>query len=68
MSFCGVVAVPYPVEMQDSVKKVVQTRPSRLNQEFKRLELTEKTRLLEDYHPDYRPGSKAEIPLGPNRG
>jgi succinate dehydrogenase/fumarate reductase flavoprotein subunit len=67
MPFSGVVAMPYPVEMQDSIKKVELTRPSRLNQEFKRLELTEKARLLEDYHPDYRPGSKAEIPLGPNR-
>ena len=58
--------MPYPVEMQESVKKVETTRPSRLNQEFNRLELSEKARLLEDYHPDYRPGSKAPIPLGPN--
>lgn len=60
--------MPYPVEMQDSIKKVELTRPSRLNQEFNRLELTEKTWLLEDYHPDFRLGSKSEIPLGPNRG
>lgn len=59
--------MPYPVEMQESIKKVEYTRPSRLNQEYERLELSEKKRLLEDYHPDYRPGSKVKIPLGPNR-
>ena len=59
--------MPYPVEMQASIKKVELTRPSRMNQEFNRLELSEKNRLLEGYHPDYRPGSKAQIPLGPNR-
>ncbi len=37
-----------------------------MNQEFSRLELSEKARLLEDYHPDYRTASKAEISLGPN--
>jgi succinate dehydrogenase / fumarate reductase flavoprotein subunit len=59
--------MPYPVEMQRSINKVEATRPSRLNQEFKRLELSEKARLLEKYHPDYRPGSKEPIPLGPNK-
>jgi len=59
--------MPYPVEMQSSIDKVEATRPSRLNQEFKRLELSEKTQLLEKYHPDYRPGSKEQIPLGSNK-
>jgi succinate dehydrogenase / fumarate reductase flavoprotein subunit len=59
--------MPYPIEMQRSIDKVEATRPSRLNQEFKRLALSEKTRLLEKYHPDYRPGSKEQIPLGPNK-
>lgn len=58
--------MPYPVEMQESIQKVESSRPSRLNQEFSRLELSEKARLLEDYHPDYRTASKAEISLGPN--
>jgi len=58
--------MPYPVEMQESIKKVELTRSSRLNQEFDRLELSEKARLLEDYHPDYRTDSKAKISLGPN--
>jgi len=59
--------MPYPVEMQRSIDRVEATRPSRLNKEFNRLELSEKTRLLEKYHPDYRPGSKEQIPLGPNK-
>jgi succinate dehydrogenase / fumarate reductase flavoprotein subunit len=67
MTFAGVAVMPYPLGMQESIKKVEFTRPSRLNQEFNRLEPSEKARLLEDYHPDYRPGGKAKIPLGPNR-
>jgi succinate dehydrogenase/fumarate reductase flavoprotein subunit len=58
--------MPYPVEMQKSIQQVESTRPPRLNQEFSRLELAEKARLLEDYHPDYRIDGKAEISLGPN--
>jgi len=58
--------MPYPVEMQKSIQKVESTRPSRLNQEFNRLELSEKAKLLEDYHPDYRTASKSKISLGPN--
>jgi succinate dehydrogenase / fumarate reductase flavoprotein subunit len=59
--------MPYPVEMQSSIHKVEATRPSRLNHEFKRLEPSDKIQLLEKYHPDYRPGSKEPIPLGPNK-
>jgi len=59
--------MPYPAEMQSSIDTVAATRPSRLNQEFKRLELSEKSQLLEKYHPDYRLGSKEQIPLGPNK-
>ena len=58
--------MPYPVEMQESIQKVEFNRPSRMNQEFSRLELAEKARLLEDYHPDYRTSSKAPISLGPD--
>ncbi len=60
--------MPYPVEMQDSIKNVAATRQSRLNREFPRLESSDKKQLLENYHPDYRPGSKKAIPLGPNKG
>ncbi len=66
MAFAGVALMPYPVGMQESIKNVESTRQFRLNQEFNRLQLSEKKRLLEDYHPDYRSGSKAPIPLGPN--
>jgi succinate dehydrogenase / fumarate reductase flavoprotein subunit len=60
--------MPYPAEMQDSIKKVTASRPSRLNQEFPRLEISAKKQLLEEYHPDYRAGGKRQIPLGPNTG
>ena len=60
--------MPYPVEMQESLKKVAATRNSRLNQEFRRLEYDEKDEILKDYHPDFRETGKTEIPFGPNKG
>ena len=60
--------MPYPVEMQESIKKVEATRQSRLGQEFPSLELSEKTDILEKYHPDFRESGKREIPFGPNKG
>jgi len=58
--------MPYPAEMQKSIDMVESTRASRLNQEFDRLALAEKAKLLDDYHPDYRTASKETISLGPN--
>ena len=60
--------MPYPVEMQESLKKVAAMRNSRLNQEFRRLEFDEKDEILKNYHPDFRETGKTEIPLGPNKG
>jgi len=61
--------MPYPSEMQESIsKKVEPTRQARLEQEFRRLELSEKAEILENYHPDFRESGKRKIPFGPNQG
>ena len=60
--------MPYPIEMQDSVRKVEASREGRLGQSFPRLNLAEKAKLLETYHPDFRISEKTEIRVGPNKG
>ncbi|MFA0740318.1 MAG: hypothetical protein DFNUSKGM_000422, partial [Candidatus Fervidibacter sacchari] len=46
--------MPYPEMMQESVAKVEETRSRRMREDFPRLSLEERQRLLEAYHPDYR--------------
>ena len=60
--------MPYPTEMQGSVKKVEASRNGRLGQSFPRLQFAEKAKLLETFHPDFRLSGKREILFGPNRG
>jgi succinate dehydrogenase/fumarate reductase flavoprotein subunit len=58
----------YPVEMQESIKKVEASRGSRREKSYSRLNFAEKAKLLETYHPDFRMAEKKEIPIGPNKG
>jgi succinate dehydrogenase / fumarate reductase flavoprotein subunit len=58
----------YPIEMQDSIRKVEASRTNRREQSFPRLQFADKAKLLETYHPDFRMTGKKEIPIGPNRG
>jgi len=58
----------YPAEMQGSIKKVEASRSRRKAQTFPRLDATEKTALLESYHPDFFMSQKREIRLGANKG
>ncbi len=60
--------MPYPIEMQESVKKVETSRNLRANQSFPRLPFAEKAKLLETYHPDFRMAEKREIRIGANQG
>ena len=60
--------MPYPIEMQASLRKVAATRKNRLGKEFRRLELSEKSDILQNYHPDFRESGKTEIPFGPSKG
>lgn len=58
----------YPAEMQNSIKKVDQSRKARLNQSVPKLQPHEKSSLLEAYHPDFRSVEKKEIRVGVNKG
>ena len=58
----------YPIEMQDSIRRVEASRSFRIGQTFPRLSFAEKAKLLETYHPDFRMAEKKEIPIGPNKG
>lgn len=57
----------YPIEMQDSIRKVETSRGHRIERSFRRLNFAEKAKLLETYHPDFRLAEKREIPIGPNK-
>ena len=60
--------MPYPAEIQVSLRKVESTRNRRLEQTFPRLQFAEKAKLLETYHPDFRLSGKGEIRVGTNAG
>jgi len=57
----------YPIEIQDSIRKVETSRGHRMERSFRRLNFAEKAKLLETYHPDFRLAEKREIPIGPNK-
>ncbi len=64
----------YPEYMQESLKKVVRTRPERLKLAKSGKELyplmtdDERKEILDKFHPDYQPDAKREIRIGPNKG
>lgn len=58
----------YPASMQESIKKLNETRDFRLKQEIPRLPFAEREKLLHAHHPDYRAAANAEVHVGPNKG
>ena len=58
----------YPKEFQESIKKIETTRQARMVQKIPLLSLTDRTALLEAYHPDYKKGTMREILIGVNKG
>jgi len=58
----------YPLTMQESIKKLEQTRSFRLTQEIKRMTFEQREQLLHACHPDFRPDSIREVRVGPNKG
>ena len=60
--------MPYPEMMQESIAKVEETRSRRMREDFPRLSLEERQRLLEAYHPDYRRETFRPLAVGPNKG
>src|SRR3972149_6840518 len=65
--------MPYTKELKELIKRVEATRPARVErkkrgEEFPLLSLKERQDRLEKFHPDYRPGSRTEVRVGPNKG
>ncbi len=58
----------YPEYMEKSIEKVRATREERVDETYERMSLDEADEVLNNYHPDYRPEGKREIPVGPSGG
>ena len=58
----------YTEEMRESIEKVEKTRPERMKKTFEMMSLEEREEVLKKYHPDYKPGTKRAIKVGPNKG
>ncbi len=58
----------YSKELQESMAKVITSRPARMKQKLPTLTIEERRKLLEGFHPDYKPGSLRELKIGPNKG
>jgi len=64
----------YPEYMHDSLKKVDETRPKRLELEksvknvFPPMSAEERQDVLTKFHPDEKPDSRRKIHIGPNKG
>ena len=58
----------YPESMQESIKKLEETRLLRAKEEIPMLLLKERQELLQGFHPDYREGGRREVKVGVNQG
>ncbi len=62
----------YPEYMRESIELVEKTRPERIKNKEKEIELKlsmdERDKLLNMFHPDYAPGGKRTLRIGPNEG
>ncbi len=64
----------YPEYMQDSIRKVEETRPERLKlvksgeKIFPMMDEHERKEILNKFHPDYQLDARREIRIGPNKG
>lgn len=58
----------YPLSMQESITRLEETRRRRIREDFPKLSLDERQRLLEDFHPDYKKGTFRPLAVGHNKG
>ncbi|MCK4642114.1 FAD-binding protein [bacterium] len=58
----------YPQDMRNSIKKVEATRKKRAGKILEGMSLKEREEVLNQCHPDFRPGGKRKIGLGLNKG
>ena len=61
--------MPYPASMEESKRKVEETRPKRLEKgPFPRMSAEERDALVSKFHPDYKKEQFRELRIGPNKG
>lgn len=60
--------MPYPLDFQLSLQKLKESRPYRRKQVIERLTDAERTKLISEFHPDYRPEAMRPLRLGANAG
>lgn len=61
--------MPYPASMEESKRKVEETRPKRLEKgKFARIPAEERETLVNKFHPDYKKEQFRELRIGPSKG
>ena len=61
--------MPYPASMEESKRKVEQTRPARMQRgPAARMSAEERDALVDTFHPDYKKEQFREIRIGPGKG
>lgn len=60
--------MPYPVYMEESIRKVEGTRERRLKEELPRIPVGNRMSVLQEFHPDFVKTSMRELLVGPNKG
>ncbi|HDN01932.1 MAG TPA: FAD-binding protein, partial [Candidatus Bathyarchaeota archaeon] len=58
----------YPAYMRESIELVEKTRQRRMKEKYRTLSIEEREELLRKYHPDYKPGTKRPLKIGPSKG
>ncbi len=58
----------YPDYMQESIKKVKETREERMGKTYDRMTPSEGQEVLNNFHPDYKKEGKEELKIGPSKG
>jgi succinate dehydrogenase/fumarate reductase flavoprotein subunit len=58
----------YPDYMQESLELVKKTRPGRIGKALPEMTAEEKTKILRDWHPDFKMDQKRELKIGPSKG
>lgn len=58
----------YPEYMQESLRLLEKTRPERIGKVFPFMNTEEKQKILKDWHPDFKEGTKRMLKIGPSKG
>ena len=60
--------MPYPVYMEESIRKLEATRGKRLSEDIPLISTEERDRIVYKYHPDHEEKGKRKLLIGANKG